>query len=189
MAGERGPAVVLSLGYVGATGSFIAKDGSGALPAGYVSIGRGVQWLVGDLETAGELVGNLRFFAAISGRTPLTHIDYKGFLFHWGRELRSQAHLQWATWGERLRLGLGVQHLARGQGLERVFAESDLVPFENGGGQFLTLQPAAWLALPMGVAVSVAARLQLWRRVNGIQPVPATGFVMSVAWRPEAAAN
>ncbi len=182
---------VWSVGAVAPTGAFIAKDPEGSVPDTYASLGRGVWWVTLDAELSsrregglGRLTGGVVGWAAgVFSRLPVGSIANNGFLFRWGPELRAYGHLKAALLGGALGFTLGAEWLARAQGEERIFADAPLGDFPNGGGRWLTLVPTAQVAVGAGISVNAAARVQLWRRVHGIQPVPGYGLTLGLTWQ------
>lgn len=183
--GHNAPALIVSLGAVAPTGAFIPKDSSGVPPDGYVSLGRGVWWALADLEVVGPFLGRFGYVASVSGRQPLTTIDHKGFLFHWGTELRSQVAIVVRALEDRVTFSIGARHQYRGQGMERIFEDLPLEPFPNGGGTFVSVQPALAARLGANLTLSVAARIPIVRSVNGVQPIPGLGLTAGLAWATE----
>ncbi len=177
------PRVVLSMGAVAPTGAFIPKDPSGNLPEGYASLGRGVWWALAALELGGDLGQRFGWSVGVATRTPLTTISHNGFLFRWGGELRARAMLTVRALGDLLAFGAGAVWQRRGTGQERVFAESDPEDFQNGGGESLTALPALRVRVGPGLSATIAARVPLWREVNGHQPVPGIGASLGLGWR------
>lgn len=176
------PNIVLSVGAVAPTGAFIPKDPDGNLPNGYASLGRGVWWALADLEIGGGLRDRLGWLLAATSRTPLTSISNNGFLFQWGRELRLRAVLTASVFGDRLSAGVGCDWLHRDTGKERIFAESELEDFINGGGDFLSVTQAVRVRIHGGLRANIAVRIPLWRKVNGHQPVPGIGGTLGLVW-------
>ncbi len=186
-ASTRGwPQLSVSTGLVAPTGSFLIK---GAQPSGseqYTSLGRGVWWLLAEADLSGrlgQLAGrNWGWTVASALRKAVTDIEKDGYLFRWGTEVRTSAAIVSELWPDLLLASLGAEWQWRGTGQERVFADTALEPFANGGGDWLTLQPAVQVKAGAGFSLSVALRVPAWRQVGGVQPVPDLGGTVGLQW-------
>ncbi len=184
LTGLRGgmiPRVVVHAGAVAPTGNFIIKGQSDT--SRYVSVGRGVWWVLGGVDVSGQILDRLGYMAQVAARVPVGTVNgAEGYLFRWGPEVRVNAGPTVAILPGLLAAALGVELLWRDPGEERIFAESDLGPFPNGGGTFVTGTATVQVQLPANLSLIASARLPLAYDVNGIQPVVGPGIFAGLSW-------
>jgi thiol-disulfide isomerase/thioredoxin len=204
--GASAPRLVASLGVAAPTGVYVEREGlddidpfvnrsrgwdggagwedidittsAGGDSTRFLSIGRGVWWLLGDLELlgrAGTLVG---YYAGVQTRLPLGHAPDG---FGWGGEVRGSAGGMLTLLPDLLHLGLTGEWLWRGKATEVLYGER--VAFANGGGTFGYLTPSLQGELGRFATLGVSLRLPVWRDVVGTQVVDNAGLWVIVGGR------
>ncbi len=184
--GARAPRVTLTLGGVAPTGNFIAKGSTDT--SRYVSVGRGVWWVLAGLDVSGAVVDRVGYMAQVAARVPFGTIEgMDGYLFRWGPEVRASLGPTVSIVPGVVSAALGGELLWRDQGQERVYSGSALEPFANGGGLFWTGTAAVQVQLPADLSLIVSGRLPLAFDLHGIQPVPSPSVFVGVNWSWSAA--
>ena len=179
--GGKIPRVVVQVGAVAPTGDFIIKGQSDT--SRYVSVGRGVWWVLAGLDVSGQALDWLGYMAQVAARVPIGTVNgAEGYLFRWGPEVRVNGGPTVAIVPGLLAAALGVELLWRDPGEERIFIDSELGPFPNGGGTFLTATATVQVQLPANLAFIASGRLPLAYDVNGIQPVVGPGIFAGLSW-------
>ncbi len=184
------PRLVVSAGVVAPTGPYIPKQTSIGgdqvaidAPTRYASLGRGVWWLLADIELFGALPADLAWYAALYTRTPLQEA-INGF--DWGPERRTGVGLSWRFWPKYLSASLGIDWQWRGLATELVYSplKEQVVrtDFISGGGHWVELAPTLRAELPAGLAATATLRLPLYRDVRGTQGVQDYGVFVGVQY-------
>jgi len=137
---------------------------------------------LGELDLTGRIGSRLGWLVGVGARLPLTTNVNKGYLFRWGDEVRGTAGLTGVLLRRALHASLAVEWQWRSSGQERIFADTPIEDFANGGGDWLTLQPALQWQVTGSLSLLASARIPLWRKVNGFQPVPGLGVVVGLWW-------
>ena len=199
LTGSGLPRVVVSLGAALPTGEFIPYanvigGGQKAPPKTdtYVALGRGVSWLLADLEVmgslaflgkAGELFG---YYAALSTRTALGETE-NGFA--WGPEVRTGAGLSVRAVPGWLTAAVNADWQWRGISTEMIYDTEAGRPlpqvYISGGGDWYDLSPSLRLEAAdyvPGLAATVTARFPLYRDVHGKQGVQNTGVFLGLQY-------
>lgn len=176
------PQLWLSVGAVAPTGTFLLQNPADAATDQYASLGRGTWWALAELDLVGRLGERFGWLAGLSARLPLNEVEAGEHLFRWGNEVRATAGLSGVILTDLLHGSLAVEWQWRASGEERIFADAPIEDFINGGGDWLTLQPALQLQMLETLSLQLSARIPLWRDVNGNQPVPGIGVVAGINW-------
>ena len=145
--GGKMPRVVVNGGAVAPTGNFIVKGQADT--SRYVSVGRGVWWILAGVDVSGGITDWLGYLGQIAARVPLgTLHGADGYLFRWGPEVRINAGPTVSIVPGLLSAALGAEMLWRDPGEERIYSESAIEPFPNGGGTFWTATATVQIQLP-----------------------------------------
>ncbi len=175
------PRVTVHAGAVAPTGNFIIKGQSDV--SRYVSVGRGVWWALAGVDVTGQVFDWLGYLAQVAARVPVgTVLGAEGYLFRWGPEVRVNAGPTVAILPGLLAVALGAEMLWRDPGEERIYRESGIGPFPNGGGTFWTATATVQVQLPANLSLVASGRLPLAFDVNGIQPVVGPGIFAGLSW-------
>lgn len=179
--GGKRPRIVVHAGAVAPTGHFIVKGDTDS--SRYVSVGRGVWWILAGADVSGAVTDRLGYVGQVAARVPLgTLHGADGYLFRWGPELRANVGPAAAIVPGLLSAALGIEWMWRDPGEERIYRDSTLEPFINGGGTFWTATATLQVQLPANLALSVSGRLPVAFDVNGIQPVVGPGVFAGISW-------
>ena len=175
------PRVIVALGTVAPTGGYVPKSSTVCLnetpppdPGLYATLGRGVWWLLADVDVFGEIGGGFSWNAGFWTRTPL-HEAAPPSVFAWGNETRTTAGLAWRWRPARLTISAGVDWQWRGQATELICDPNTnkRVRTENisSGGDWYDLVPTVrWEALE-GLTLMAGLREPLHIDVKGTQGV------------------
>ncbi len=192
--GRKTPRMSVSAGVVAPTGKFTGApavlldttdiaSASATAASLYAGLGRGVWWILADVDFFGRITSDWGWFASIWTRFPLGEA---GHYFRWGDEERFSAGASWRFWPERMSASLSVDWQRRNKAEERV----PNVPtqtyvwqeFANGGGDSVELSPGLRLDLAQNWGLTATARLPLYRNVVGLQGVAGPAYYLGVAW-------
>lgn len=192
LSGGAMPRVLLHAGAVAPTGNFIVKGQADT--SRYVSVGRGVWWVLAGADVSGQIVDRVGYLAQIAARLPMGTVHgLDGYLFRWGPEVRVNVGPTASIVPGLLSAALSAEVLWRDPGEERIFSESALEPFPNGGGTFWTATATVQVQLPANLALVASGRLPLAFDVNGIQPGVGPSIFAGISWNwaaaPDAAAK
>jgi thiol-disulfide isomerase/thioredoxin len=142
----------------------------------YSSLGRGVWWLLTDIEAFGRITDRFGWYAALWTRWP-TGDASNGF--HWGSEQRLSLATSVARLGlDRLTGSLGVEWQRRDRASEVLLGERK--PFLNGGGDWVDLVPTLRSDIGGGFSAVLSSRIPLSRNVVGLQGVQNTAYFMGI---------
>lgn len=189
--GGRGwPRLVLSAGAVAPTGPYIAKQtavsGNGpVLPASdkYVSLGRGVWWLLADAELFGAIGERLGWYAGLWTRRALTEA-VNGF--DWGPEARTSVGASYRVLPGRLSAALAVDWQWRGRSTEIVYnpliEKEERTTFISGGGDWYDVVPSVRAEWTPQWSTSLTVRVPVYRKVHGLQGVQNTGVFLGLQY-------
>lgn len=196
--GKYAPRLTLSTGMVAPTGPYIGKAtavlNGDAQPTStdtrYSSLGRGVWWLLGDIDLMGRISDDFSWFVSIWTRWPVSEAT-NGFI--WGNEERTSIGSAWRILPDRLAVSLSIDWQRRDKASEVVpnvltqtYVRSE---FLNGGGDWLDLSPSLRVQINPQWAVLALVHQPLYRNVVGVQGVLGTGFFLGVTWQELLGAN
>lgn len=186
--GGKTPRMVVQAGAVAPTGNFIVKGQADT--SRYVSVGRGVWWLLAGADISGGVTDWLGYLGQIAARIPLgTLHGVDGYLFRWGPEVRFNAGPTISIVPGLLSAALGAELLWRDPGQERIYSGSDIEEFPNGGGTFWTATATVQVQLPANLSLIANGRLPIAYDATGIQPVVGPGVFAGVSWNWAAPAD
>jgi thioredoxin 1 len=169
-----------ALGLALPTGLYAAKSGIAAVVenAGYLTLGRGVTWAIGELEVK---YAAPKYFAAglgISGRLALANTADG---FHWGEEVRPYLQVSAGRFFERLSFSAQLEMQLRAKSTEfDVFIE-ERAPSVSTGGLWLTAVPAVQVGLTKNFTVFGSVRIPLFQSLEGLQYVAGVGGFVGLA--------
>ena len=192
--GRKTPRISLSGGLVAPTGKFtgapsVLLDNSDPASANstaaslYAGMGRGVWWVLADLDLFGRINSDWGWFASVWTRWP---VGEAGTYFRWGDEERLSLGGSWRFWPERMSASVSVDWQRRNKAEERV---PNVVTqtyywhlFENGGGDYVELSPGLRLDLGKNWGLTATARVPVYRNVVGLQGVMGPAYYLGFAW-------
>ncbi len=175
------PRIVIQAGAAAPTGNFIVKGQADT--SRYVSVGRGVWWILAGADVSGGVTDWLGYLGQVAARVPLgTLHGVDGYLFRWGPELRVNAGPTFAVIPGLLSAALGAEMQWRDPGQERIYSGSDIEKFPNGGGTFWTATATIQVQLPANLSLIANGRLPFAYDATGIQPVIGPGVFAGVNW-------
>ena len=189
--GKYVPRITLSAGFVAPTGPYIGKvtavlNGDTAplvTDSRYSSLGRGVWWLIGDVDFFGRIAERLGWFVSVWTRWPVGEAS-NGFI--WGNEERVSLGSAWRIWPERLAVSLSVDWQRRDKASEvlpdvltQTYKRSE---FLNGGGDWVDVSPSVRFDLSPNWALTSVLHQPVFRNVVGVQGVTNTAVFLGVSW-------
>jgi thiol-disulfide isomerase/thioredoxin len=185
------PRITLSTGFVAPTGPYIGKVTAvlnGDTPptvadSRYSSLGRGVWWLVGDVDLFGRISEQFGWFVSVWTRWPQGEAS-NGFI--WGSEQRLSFGSAWRIWPEHLAAALSVDWQMRQKASEvlpDVLTQSYVrSEFLNGGGDWIDLSPSLRWDVAQDWALTAVVHQPVYRNVVGVQGVTNTAVFLGVSW-------
>lgn len=189
--GKYMPRLTLSAGFVAPTGPYIGKATAvlGNTPVAattdsrYSSLGRGVWWVLGDLDVVGRITDQVGWFVSVWTRWPVGEAS-NGFI--WGNEERLSLGGAWRILPDRLAATLSVDWQRRDKASEvlpdvatQTYKRST---FLNGGGDWIDLSPSLRVELTKEWALTAVVHQPIARNVVGVQGVTNTAFFLGVSW-------
>ena len=192
--GRKTPRLSIALGIVAPTGKFTGAPSvllNNSDPAAanataaslYAGLGRGVWWLLADVDVFGRITSDWGWFASVWTRFP---VGEAGTYFRWGDEERLSVGASWRFWPAWMSASLSLDWQRRNVAEERVPNVATQTyfwhQFENGGGDWLEVSPGVRLDLGRGFGITGTARVPLYRNVVGLQGVMGPAFYLGVAW-------
>ncbi|MSQ84492.1 MAG: thioredoxin [Myxococcales bacterium] len=183
------PRLSLTAGLVAPTGAYVSRKEMVASAGGLgqsVSLGRDARWVIGEVELAGRIGSRLGYMAAVYGRKTVN--DARDG-FGWATEMRVAIGLTAQLVRGVLAMAANVEHQWRGISTEVDFL-NERVPAINTGGRWLDAVPMLRVQALDQLALTLSARVPLWRQVEGVQAVQRLTVVMGVqgSWQPTTAA-
>lgn len=187
LGGPRTPRVVLSLGGVLPTGHYVGKATvvSGAAPVApqavdttYSSLGRGVFWLLADLESFGRITDDLAYYGGLWTRFPLGETSNQ---FIWGAEQRISMGFTYRIVPKLLSAALMVDWQRRLKASE-VLGDKPRSEFLNGGGDWIDLSPSLRFEINPSLSLTASVRQPLYRNVVGLQGIMNTGYFIGIQY-------
>lgn len=177
------PRLILSLGVAAPTGPYISKLQIAALQPGEIldknlSLGRGVWWMLGDLDLYGQLFSPVGWFASLRTRTPLSEAEDR---FQWGEEIQGGGGLSAAIWPKRVSMSASVDYLWRQMPTEIDYF-GERVDSASIGGKYMDLTVSVRGQLSPNLAVDLTGRKPLWRDVYGLQTPPSYWVFAGLSW-------
>ncbi len=185
--GARTPRVVFSVGAVLPTGHYVGKPvvvtgaaGTAiqAVDTTYSSLGRGVFWLLGDLESFGRITDDLGYYGGLWTRFPIGEASNQ---FIWGAEQRISMGFTYRVVPKLLSAALMVD-VQRRQLASEVLGDKPRSEFLNGGGLWVDLSPSLRFEVNPSLSLTASVRQPLFRNVVGLQGVMNTGFFLGVQY-------
>ncbi len=192
--GRKTPRLAISTGFVAPTGKFTGAPSvllNNADPAAatstaaslYAGLGRGVWWVLADVDLFGRITSDWGWFASIWTRWP---VGDAGTFFRWGDEERLSVGGSWRFWPAWMSASLSVDWQRRNKAQERTPNVATQTyywgEFANGGGDWLELSPGLRLDLGQNWGLTATARVPLYRNVVGLQGVTGPAYYLGVAW-------
>ena len=192
--GRKTPRLAFSAGVVAPTGKFTGAPSvllNNADPAAanataaslYAGLGRGVWWILADVDLFGRITGDWGWFASVWTRWP---VGDAGTYFRWGDEERISAGASWRFWPAWMGASLSLDWQRRDLAQERVPNVATQTyywhQFENGGGDFIELSPGLRLDFAKNWGLTATGRVPLYRNVVGLQGVTGPAVYLGVAW-------
>lgn len=172
--------------HLAATAGFVAPTGRYISDPIYItSIGRGVWWGVGELDSSFDITPQWAVLLSGALRVPngSTPIDF----ISWGKEADGSAGVRFSqkfnnAWlPRRIVLSLSGQYLWRDGATRKL--NGDVLPVDDIGGTFLNLSPSVTAHFTDILFMTVSARVPLWRDVHASlllsQLVPNAGIYVS----------
>ena len=183
------PRVLVSLGAALPTGPYIEKSnivttGDGYVaPDQYASLGRGVAWLLADVEILGALGERWGWYASLWTRTALNQAT-NGFA--WGPERRTSLGVSFRAVPGLLTLALNGDWQWRDTSTELLYdpavERKVRTDFISGGGDWYDLVPTIRADWTEYVSSTLTARIPIHRDVHGLQGVQNVGLFLGVQW-------
>ncbi|MBI5610042.1 MAG: thioredoxin family protein [Deltaproteobacteria bacterium] len=184
-----GPRLGATFGVVANTGKYLAAPGvSKTYIAGQtdpnatgnrdVSIGRGVWWLIGDVDASYSALSRLMFYGNAQYRQPLGNaVDG----FGWGSEMRGSLGARFTIIDKYLSVAASADLQHRGDATYLSPENGERIAYPNGGGTALYLTPSLSSTPIEGTTVTLAARQPLYEYVNGQQAVQNTAVFVTIS--------
>jgi hypothetical protein len=175
------PRVNLVLGAVLPTGKYVGLNeriASGVVDDKYLSLGRGVYWLLADLEVSGRIGERFGWNSGVTSRTALGKTDDE---FEWGREVRASLGASLVNSPQKFTWTANVEHQWRDVSFERDFL-GQRGQSVNTGGRSLDVAPSVRGQWTEALSTTLSARVPLWRTVEGVQAVPSYGVFLTVSF-------
>ncbi|MSP92137.1 MAG: thioredoxin [Myxococcales bacterium] len=175
------PRVIVALGAVAPTGGYVPKSSTVCLnetpppdPGLYATLGRGVWWLLADIDVFGDIGAGFSWNAGFWTRTPL-HDAAPPSAFGWGNETRATGGLSWRWRPARLTIAAGVDWQWRAQSTELICDPNTnkrvRTPNISTGGDWYDLVPTVRWEATEGLTLMVGVREPLHIDVKGTQGV------------------
>ena len=186
---KSGPRIGITFGVVSpATGKYLpaevsknvfAGQGSGNSTNRELNIGRGVWWVMGELDLAYPVAKRLLIHGGAQWRSPQT-VASDGFA--WGPELRANVGLRVTAIDKYLSVGLGSDLQRRGSASYLPDGpDFPRQPFANGGGFNAFFTPALYTSPLDWLSFSVSYRVPFYNDVTGTQVVQNASLFFSVS--------
>ncbi len=186
---RSGPRLGATFGVVTNTGKYLAAPGaSKTYIAGQtdtnatgnrdVSIGRGVWWLIGDVDASYSPLRRLMVYGNVQYRQPL---GYAVDGFGWGAEMRGSMGARFTIIDKYLSVAASADLQHRDSATYLSPDDGNRIGYPNGGGNSLYLTPSISSTPIEGTTVALAMRQPLYEYVVGQQAVQNTAFFVTVS--------
>lgn len=183
LSGRYLPRVSVSAGIGAPSGPYVSKLQISALQPGQkldknLSLGRGVWWLLGDLDVFGPIAERLGYYLALKSRTPVTQAD-DGFA--WGKEIQASFGMSGQIVPKLLSVSVSADYLWREMPTELDW-QGKRVDSASVGGKYLDTTLSLRGQVSDNIAVDVSGRKPMWRDVAGLQTPPTYWLFVGLNW-------
>ena len=185
---KSGPRFGATLGLVAPTGLYLAAPVANTLFTGQntadttsreLNIGRGVWWVLADVDAAYAVAKRLLVYGSAQWRAPQSNASDG---FSWGNEARGSVGVRVTAIEKYLSVGLATDVQRRGEA--SYFPKGPDFPrekYENGGGVGAYFTPALYSTPVDGLSFSLSYRMPLYNDVNGTQLVQGPSLFFGVS--------
>jgi thiol-disulfide isomerase/thioredoxin len=156
------------------TGLYAPKSGIAAIVdnPGYLTLGRGVTWLIGEADIKVNITNILTGSVGFSARGPLANTPDG---FHWGQEFRPYIQLATAPILKRISFSAQLELQLRAKSTELDIFTNKRADSVSTGGQWLTAIPVVQVKLTDNLSAYASVRIPLVQRLEGLQYAASVG--------------